>query len=245
VAGRIGRALRDARLAQGRSQASVAVETGISQPFWSRIERGLELGVSLEVLASCAAALDVQLAGFIEALPGASLPRDIQHLRRQALVVRTAEPGGWAAEPEAALPDDGPRPRSIDVLLTRATRREAAVVEIWDLMMDGGEAMRGLEAKVLATRRRLGPGWQVQGLLVLRATRRNRALVRDLAPLFAARYPAPSAGWLRALADPAAPMPHAPGFAWSSVAGDRLAAARLRPQPRATHARGASGKMAR
>lgn len=159
--------------------------------------------------------------------------------------MRTAEPGGWTAEPEAALPGDGPRPRSIDVLLTRATRREAAVVEIWDLVMDGGEAMRGLEAKVLATRRRLGPGWQVQGLLVLRATQRNRALIRDLAPLFAARYPASSEGWLRALADTAAPMPHAPGFAWSNVAGDRLVAARLRPHPRATHARGTSGKMAR
>jgi transcriptional regulator with XRE-family HTH domain len=228
VAGRVGTGLREARLARGRTQASVAWEAGISQPFLSRIERGRELGVSLVALTACASALEVQLAAFIEAMPGASLPRDIQHLRRQALVVRIAEPGGWTAEPEAALPGDGPWPRSIDVLLIRAIRREVAVVEIWDLLADGGEAMRGLEAKVLATRRRLGPEWQVQGLLVLRATRRNRSLVRDLAPLFAARYPASSAGWLRALADPRSPMPGAPGFAWSSVAGDRLAAARLR-----------------
>ncbi len=245
VAGRVGTGLRAARVAQGRTQASVALEAGISQPFLSRIERGRELGVSLSTLAACASTLQVQLAAFIEALPGASLPRDIQHLRRQALIVRIADPGGWTAEPEAALPDDGPRPRSIDVLLTRPIRREAAVVEIWDLLADGGEAMRGLEAKVLAMRRRLGAGWQVQGLLVLRATRRNRDLVRDLAPLFAARYPASSAGWLRALADPRSPMPDASGFAWSSVAGDRLAAARLRPHPRAAHAGKASGKMAR
>ena len=133
----------------------------------------------------------MQLAAFIEALPGASLPRDIEHLRRQAMVVELASRGGWHAVPEFAVPGDGPRPRSIDVLIARPTRREAAVIEIWDLLLDGGDAIRGLEAKVAATRDRLGEAWQVQGLLLLRRTKRNLALIRDLAPLFAARYPAP------------------------------------------------------
>ena len=163
----------------------------------------------------------------MEALPGASLPRDMEHLRRQSLLVGIAERGGWRAAPEAALVNDGPRPRSIDVLLTRVLTREAAVVEIWDLLLDGGDAMRGLEAKVAATRARLGSEWRVEGLLLLRRTTRNRQVVRDLAPLFAARFPASSAAWLRALADPAAQMPHAAGFAWTSVAGDRLIRARL------------------
>jgi hypothetical protein len=43
----------------------------------------------------------------------------------------------------------------------------------------------------------------------------------------AARYPASSAAWLRALADPGTPMPHGPGLAWTDVKGDRLMAARL------------------
>jgi transcriptional regulator with XRE-family HTH domain len=227
VARRIGIAMRDSRLAQGRTQSDVAKDAGITQPYYSRVERGHEIGVTLEVLASCAAALDVRLAAFIEALPGSSLPRDIEHLRRQALVVGLAARGGWAAEPEANLAGDGPRPRSIDVLLTRAARREAAVVEVWDLLTDGGEAIRGLEAKVMATRKRLGPGWQVAGLLLLRQTSRNRQLIRDLAPLIMARYPASSAGWLASLTNPDKPMPNAGGFAWTSVAGDRLIAARL------------------
>ena len=113
------------------------------------------------------------------------------------------------------------------MLLERAARREAAVVEIWDLLLDGGEAMRGLESKVQAVRERLGGGWQVQGLLVVRGTHRNRALVRELRDLFAARYPASSAAWLRALEDPSAPMPNESGFAWTSVDGTRLVAARL------------------
>ncbi len=227
VARRIGTGLRDVRLAQGRRQADVSSEAGISQPYYSRIERGLEPGAALETLTACAAALNVQLAAFVEAMPGASLPRDIEHLRRQALIIEIAARGGWQAMPEAALPGDGPRPRSIDVLLTRAIRREAAVIEVWDLLADGGEAIRGLEAKVAATRDRLGGTWRVEGLLLLRRTGRNRMLVRDLAPLIRARYPTVSAAWLKALGDPGAPMPGAGGFAWTSVAGDRLVAARL------------------
>jgi transcriptional regulator with XRE-family HTH domain len=227
VARRIGIGLREARLVQGLRQLDVATAAGITQPFYSRIERGRELGVSLRVLGACAAALGVQLAAFIEAVPGASLPRDIEHLRRQNLVVATAAAGGWRAEPEAALRDDGPRPRSIDVLLTRAVRREAAVVEVWDLLLDGGAAMRGLEAKVLATRERLGPAWHVEGLLLVRGLQRNRRLVGELRALFAARYPASSARWLRALADPEVPMPKAAGLAWTDVPGQRLIPARL------------------
>jgi hypothetical protein len=87
--------------------------------------------------------------------------------------------------------------------------------------------MRGLEAKVLALRERLGKGWTVSGLLVVRATSRNRRLVGELRALFAARYPASSHAWLQALADPDRPMPAASGFAWTDVPGERLFAARL------------------
>jgi transcriptional regulator with XRE-family HTH domain len=224
---RVGIALREARVALRLPQRVVAARAGISQAHWSRIERGLEHGAALDTLAACAAAVDTQLAAFIEAMPGADLPRDIEHLRRQALIVEIARSGGWTATPEAPVPTDGPRPRSIDVLLMRDARHEAAVVEIWDLILDGGGAMRGLEAKALATRERLPPGWRAEGLLVVRGTQRNRALVRELAPLFAARYPASSALWIAALVNADRPMPSASGLAWTSVAGDRLVAARI------------------
>ena len=226
IARRVGIGLKEARLAQRLRQADVALEAGITQPYYSRIERGLEAGATLETLSACASAMNVQLAAFVEAMPGASLPKDIEHLRRQNLVVAMAKAGGWTAIPEAAL-DEGRWSRSIDVLLSRAARREAAVVEIWDLLLDGGEAMRGLTAKVQALRERLGDAWRVQGLLVVRGTHRNRALVRELRPLFAARYPASSAEWLKAVGDQATAMPAAAGFAWTSVDGSRLLAARL------------------
>lgn len=227
LARRIGTGLRDARLARGLPQREVASTAGITQPFYSRIERGLEHGASLLTLATCASAIDTQLAAFIEALPGASLPRDLEHLRRQSHLVSLAMRGAWVSDPESLLEGDGLRPRSIDVLIRRLAAREAAVVEIWDLLLDGGEAMRGLGAKVLATRQRLGPDWRVEGLLLLRATSRNRALVRELAPLLAARFPASSAAWVRALSTPGVPMPEGSGFAWTSVKGDRIFAARF------------------
>ena len=211
----------------GLTQTDVARRAGTSQTEVSRLERGRGAHTDLETLAACGGAVGLQLAAFFEQAPGASLPRDIEHLRRQSLLIGIAARGGWQAAPESLLANDGPRPRSIDVMLTRAARREAAVVEIWDLLLDGGEAMRSLDAKVLATRSRLGPEWRVEGLLLLRRTSRNRAVVKALAPLIAARFPASSGAWLRALSSNDAPMPSAAGFAWTSVAGDHLIAARL------------------
>jgi transcriptional regulator with XRE-family HTH domain len=230
LAHRLGTMLRDARAARGIRQLDAAVQAGVSQSFWSRLERGTTTAVSLETLAACGVAVGLQLAAFFEQAPGADAPRDIEHLRRQDRVVRMAARGGWTAAPEALLLNDGPRPRSIDVLLLRKATREAAVVEIWDLPLDGGEAMRGLDAKVLATRTRLGPDWRVEGLLVLRGTRRNRALVGELAHLFGARFPASSVRWIRALANPEVRMPPATGLAWTDVAGTQLIAARLGSQ---------------
>jgi transcriptional regulator with XRE-family HTH domain len=227
LSGRLGVALRESRRALGMRQSDVADRAGVSQAFWSLLERGGGGTASLETLASCAAAVSTQLAVFIEATPGATLPRDIEHLRRQQLVIVSAAVGGWSARPERPIDPAAGRSRSIDVQLERAIRREVAVVEIEDLLADGGQAMRGLEDKVAAVRREVGSGWSVRGLLILRSTNRNRRLVRELRDLFATRFPASSEAWLAALRDPARAMPKADGLVWSSVDGRRLFAARL------------------
>jgi len=227
LAHRIGLGLRESRLSSRLTQADAAVRAGVSQPFWSRLERGVGGSSSLETLASCAAAVDTQLAAFLEAVPGADLPRDIEHLRRQQLVVATTRSGGWIARPERPIDPGARRSRSIDVELERSVRREIAVVEIVDLLTDGGDAMRGLSDKVAAVRRGADARWSVSGLLILRSTSRNRALVREFGDLLAARFPASSATWLAAFHDPARPMPKADGLVWSSVTGDRMFAARL------------------
>ncbi len=227
---RIGIGLRDARFGLGLRQRDASARAGVSQPFWSRLERGLVPTVALETVAACAAAVDLQLAAFLEAMPGADLPFDIEHMRRQAALVRIATPGGWRAMPERAVDPDARRSRAIDVYLERPERRDAVVVEIVDLLLDGGAALRGLQDKVASIRREKADcrdgEWAVQGLLVVRATRRNRRTIAELRPLFAARFPGSAVAWLAALTDAAAPMPHGDGFLWS-VGTDRLQVARL------------------
>ncbi len=232
LAGRLGVALRESRLALGMTQADAADRAGVSQPFWSRLERGRATVASLETLAAAAAAVETELAAFVQARTGADLPRDIEHLRRQELVIRLAAPGGWRARAEAPIDPRATRSRSIDVHLSRGDGREAVVVEIIDLLADVGEAFRGLEDKVAAVRRSLGPtrsrddGTRVAGLLIIRATRRNRALIASLSRMFLSRFPADGRTWLRASRIRETPMPQDDGFVWSSVRGDRLFAAR-------------------
>jgi transcriptional regulator with XRE-family HTH domain len=177
VGRRIGIGLRDSRLALRLTQTEAAERAGISQASWSRVELGVAGAASLEAHASCAAAVGTQLAAFIEARPGANLPRDIEHLRRQELVIELGRRGGWSAQPELAIDPRAERSRSIDVHLARLGGAERAIVEIVDLVTERGAEFRNLTDKVAAIRRSAADGPRVRGLLVLRATARNRATV--------------------------------------------------------------------
>ncbi len=227
-------------MASRKTQAQLAGEVGVSQGLISALERGHGTTTSIETWACVAAVLGEQLVGFLERAPGADLPRDIEHLRRQSALVELAAQGGWAALPELAI-DPGPwRSRAIDVVLVRSHVREAAGVEIWDWLDDVGAAFRALDAKTALLARRLeveastgnlGPSdanpWRVRGLFVVRDTRRNRALLTQLRPLFAARFRGLSVQWLGALSHPTAPMPDEDGLLWSVSAGTGLRPSRL------------------
>jgi len=243
LAGRYGRALRESRLALRLSQAAAADRAGVSQSFWSALERGNGTVASLETLAACAAAVGGQLAAYVEARPGAELPRDIEHLRRQELVVRLARQGGWRARPERPIDPAWSRSRSIDLLLERtiAARREVAVIEIEDWLADVGAVMRGLEDKVAAIRRETRAD-QVAGLLLLRATLRNRKVTAELAGLLETRFPGAGSAWLRALIYATHPMPTGDGWLWTSVSGDRVIAPRLSPAGRSPRPRPAQAR---
>jgi len=226
LADRLGRALRESRRALGASQAAAAERAGVSQSFWSVLERGGAGTASLETLTACAAAVGAQLAMFAEARPGSELPRDIEHLHRQELVLRIARAGGWRATPEHPIDLEAWRSRSIDVFLERDRdgTRETVVVEIEDFLADVGSTFRGLADKVMGVRRTAGsdPG-RVAGLLIVRRTNRNRAIVAELGEIFATRFPAPSRGWLAALTTTSKPMPLVDGWLWSATDASRLA----------------------
>ncbi len=194
VATRLGAGLRDARLRSGRTQCQCSEAVQISQPRWSGLERGQGASATLETWAVAAAAVGQELAAFLDQALGADLPRDIEHLRCQSGLVERAVRGGWAVAPEMPVVA-GEAGRVIDALLTRTVAREAAVFEVWNLLLDIGAAFRSFDEKLAAVRaQRLG--WTVSGAWILRGTRRNRSMVAELAPLFRARFPVAGAGWL-------------------------------------------------
>ncbi|MBI2763977.1 MAG: helix-turn-helix transcriptional regulator [Chloroflexi bacterium] len=219
-------------MALGLSQSVAANRAGVSQAFWSLLERGGGSTASLETLTACAGAVETQLAAFIEARPGSDLPRDIEHLRRQELLVRIAQSGKWKAAPEQPIDPDARRSRSVDILLRREGRSEPeiAVIEVEDFLADIGQVFRRLADKVAVVRRNAlaadgtGRAPRVAGLLVVRHSRRNHQLVEELAELFAARFPASGRAWLAALTSESRPMPAVDGWLWTTSRGDRLTA---------------------
>ncbi|MGH2407960.1 MAG: helix-turn-helix domain-containing protein [Candidatus Limnocylindrales bacterium] len=233
VATYLGRALRDARRQTRKTQAEVASIAGVSPSLPSGMERGRGASVSLLVWTRVARAANSDLRAYLELATAADQPRDAVHLRAQELIVRTAEGGGWRAQPERAIDLDPARSRAADVVLTR--RWELALVEIFDWIEDLGEAFRSWDRRIATVEARAialtTPGadateLRVSGVWVLRATRANHRLVADHRSLFKARFPGSGTAWLRALTDEAAPMPPDPALLWITVTGDRLHAAR-------------------
>ena len=105
----------------------------------------------------------------------------------------------------------------------RRATAEAVVVEIWNWFEDVGGALRGLDGKVAALRDHLDPSveWTLRGLFIVRDTRRNRQLVTELGPIFAARFPGNAGAWLRALTDPAERLPDGDGLLGPPPAAQR------------------------
>ena len=230
---RLGTRLREARQLLGKTQREIAEAAGVSQSWLSRMERGQGASASLVVWSSAAAAVGQRLAAFLEDMPGADRPRDHAHLERQRLVIERAARGGWRALPEEPI-DDGPRSRSVDVLLVRAAAREAALVECYDWFDDVGAAMRVSDGKAASLRSRLehgrdlrAPAWRVALLWVVRGTRRNRELISEFRAIFAAKFGGSSSDWIRCLEDPSRAMPSETGLVWTDLAGHRFMPARL------------------
>lgn len=228
---RLAAAIREARRSARMSQAEVARSAGISQPSVSELERERGGSTSLEQWAIVAAAVGRRFAAFLEMAPGADLPRDHEHLKRQRLVIETARRGGWRPDFEVAIDPLASRSRSIDVLLTRPSTHEVIVVEVWDWLADVGDAVRSSDAKIGTIRRHLSVTPRtpptVTELWVLRGTHRNRELLRDFASIFDIRFPASSVEWLRALTDERVLAPTTAGLLWTDVRGDRLLSRRL------------------
>jgi transcriptional regulator with XRE-family HTH domain len=115
-----------------------------------------------------------------------------------------------------------------------ATAREYALIEIWDWFDDVGGAQRNWDRRLDAVERyaiaRMAgeePLPRVGGCWFVRATQRNRRLVKEHRHFFRARFPGSGSAWLMALTTREASMPDKAALLWVTVTGDRLFPARL------------------
>jgi transcriptional regulator with XRE-family HTH domain len=241
LAGTLGRALREARQVTGQSQRAVGDGAGLAQATVSRAENG-EGGVfTLQTWARLSLAAGSVLRAYLDRVSAADQPRDAVHLRVQELLLRLAAPGGWRGMAEMPLDDASRGSRFVDVALERAisSAPEVAVLEVVDWLEDVGAGLRDWQRRLaradqLATARltlddahRNRPVVpRVGGCWVLRATRRNRRLVREHQHIFRTRFPGSASAWIRSLGTRAT-MPEQSALLWVSVDGRRLWPGRL------------------
>jgi transcriptional regulator with XRE-family HTH domain len=235
LAGRLGRALKDARVLRGMTQARAAERAGLAQTTWSKLERDLDPRFTLATWDRAAHAVGTTLSAYLPQASSADQPRDAVHLRNQELALRKAKPGGWRGAPEQALDRDLTRSRHGDLVLSRhrAGASEWCLIEVVDWVSDVGESVRDFDRRLAAldrfavARMRADAVPRSGGIWLLRATARNRRLVADHHEFFRGRFPGSGRAWLAALTDPAAPMPREPALLWVDVGGTRIFAARL------------------
>ena len=235
LSGRLGKALRDARIQAGLTQARAAVRAGLVQQTWSKLEVDRDPSFTLGTWDRAAHAVGTTLSAFLPQASAADQPRDAVHLRNQELVLRTAQSGGWRGVPEQALDRELTRSRHGDVVLSRPTAGAAewCLVEVVDWISDVGESVRDFARRLAAldrnavSRMRDDAVPRTSGFWLLRATQRNRRLVDEHRHFFRGRYPGSGRARLAALTNEAVPMPSEPALLWVDVGGTRIFEARL------------------
>jgi transcriptional regulator with XRE-family HTH domain len=232
LAKKLGRMLRDARMASGLTQSQAAQRAGISQGTWSKLELTGNSRFTLATFDRAGMAVEAPLDAYFRHSSAANAPHDVVHLGNQNLVIRTAAAGGWHSLPEHPIDREVRSSRAADVLLQRGL--EYALADIWDWFDDVGAAQRAWHRRLdaverYAIARMVGddPLPRVSGIWVVRATQRNTQLINENRHFFRAAFPGSPDAWLRALSEPATPMPAEAALVWVTVKGDRLFASRL------------------
>jgi transcriptional regulator with XRE-family HTH domain len=220
---RLGAEVRSSRRRRLLSQAELGAWAGISQSTVSQVERGDGRSLSLDVWQRIFTTLGRPL--IVEAgRDSLDEPADAGHLAIQQLVLRLARANGIRAAFELPLPS-APGRHSVDVFVRDDRGRRLLVIECVNTLGDIGAAVRALGWKLTKAQELAAtlpePSYKFHGCWVMRASRRNRELVRRYPEVFGSRFPGSSMRWMRALAEGFAP-PAETGLVWSDIACTRL-----------------------
>jgi transcriptional regulator with XRE-family HTH domain len=219
---RLGRGLAPARRRRRLRQSDVSERIGLSRSAYSRMERGLASGAPIADWVAAALALGLTPRFELGRDPLEETPGE-GHLAIQELLLRLGRGGGYTGSFELGVRPD--TRHSIDVALRDPRRRLLLVVEAWNTFGDVAAAARSFQRKLAAAGEIAswldGGGYSVHGAWVVRASRRNRALVSRIPGVFAATCPGSSRHWVAALTSGAAP-PSEPGLVWCDLPATRL-----------------------
>jgi transcriptional regulator with XRE-family HTH domain len=182
---RLGSELREARDAAGVSQEHVAIVAGLTQSRVSRTERGQRLPPRLDELAQHCAALGLRLS--LKAYPDGLPVRDAAQLR---LLERFRSQLGEGFEWHSEAPVGG-----------------HGDLRAWDVLLRGDETI-GVDAEtklrdLQALQRRTELKWRDSGVdrivLVVAATKHNRAILREHRAALASTFPLDTADLMTSL----------------------------------------------
>ena len=226
----LGAQVRTARRRRRLSQQVLADAAGVGPNTVSRLERGVGRGLTLDSLQRIALAAGRPLRIELQRDELEEVA-DAGHIAIQQLVLRLGRAAGYTARFEVPTRPADPA-RSADVGLRDDRGRRLVIVECWNTITDIGAAARSFNRKLADTEQTavaIGgeKPYAVGGCWVVRATRRNRALVDRYPEVFASQLPGSSAAWVRALEE-GGPVPAEPGFIWCDVGATRLYAWRRR-----------------
>lgn len=176
---------RELRLAAGLTQATLARASGIARSTYADLERGRTVEVNLMRASIVSAALGQDLS--LKLYPFGPPVRDVAHLRLLSLFVDRLSTA-WRVTHEAPIPIDGDR-------------------RAWDLLLEGPVSI-GVEAEtrpgdLQALERAIHLKQRDSGVtrvvFVVRGSKRNRLLIRELLPALRMAFPLGTAEVMRAL----------------------------------------------
>jgi transcriptional regulator with XRE-family HTH domain len=183
----LGRELRIARVTAGRTQSAVAGAVGTSTARISLLERGQVPSITCRQLARIGAAVGMNIS--VRAFPAGRRLLDAPQLALLAELRRRAHPS-WRWETELPIPIAGDY-RAVDAQAARPGCTIAC--ELWTRLADWQAQSRA----ALLKQRDLGADRLV---IVLRASRANRAVLREAREEARQSFPLGTRPWLESLA---------------------------------------------
>ena len=227
IAATLGGRVRERRRQLKLSQAELGHRIGLAQSRISDIERGLGVGLPLEIWIALGIVLGQPLAvAFSRPTNAEASLADAGHLEIQEYLLEIGRRNNRRGSFEAPTRAYDPA-RSIDVQHLDERHDCLIVEEAWNRIGDLGAGARSstrklAEAEQRTTARRVALCW------IVRDSHANRAIVNRYPEVIAARFPGSSAAWVQALEQGANP-PNEPGVVWFDASRRRLKAMRVRP----------------